>query len=134
MLHHSLGVLALFLVAQLCLHVEVSEELPADAVARERAAFVSRCTDRLARAAEVLRINKARGGGGGGSGGGGLERLCRSDEAQVRIFSLLLYSIAVFFVSLRKPAFACLFFLFSVYLPVCLFTCSPERFCVHGRS
>lgn len=34
--------------------MEVSEDVPAEAVARERAAFVSRCTERLARAAAVL--------------------------------------------------------------------------------
>lgn len=53
---------------QLCLHVEVSDELPADAVAKERASFVSRCTDRLARAADTLR---AGGGGVGTASAGG---------------------------------------------------------------
>lgn len=61
-----------FVRLQLCLHVEVSGDLPPDAVAKERAAFVSRCTDRLARAAAALGRNKAGGG----------EMDC-SDEAQV---------------------------------------------------
>lgn len=53
--------------------MEVSDELPADAVARERALFVSRCTDRLARAADVLRAEVGDGAGGAageGIGGG----------------------------------------------------------------
>ncbi|CAN0463218.1 unnamed protein product, partial [Ectocarpus sp. 12 AP-2014] len=51
-------------LCELCLHVEVSDELSADAVARERAAFVSRCTDRLARAADTLRAEASPSEGG----------------------------------------------------------------------
>ena len=39
----------------LCLHVDVSDDLPTEAATRERTAFVNRCTERLGRAAVVLR-------------------------------------------------------------------------------
>ena len=70
---------------QLCLHVEVSDELPAEAVSRERASFVSRCTDRLARAADVLRAGDGGGDGraaGEGADGGGADA-AGNTQAQV---------------------------------------------------
>ncbi|CAM9266848.1 unnamed protein product, partial [Scytosiphon promiscuus] len=76
-------------LCELCLHVEVSDELPAEAVARERASFVSRCTERLARAADALRGDGPSVGGGGasctgGEGGGGDQGTARDAEAQRR--------------------------------------------------
>lgn len=58
--------------------MEMSEDLPADAVARERASFVSRCTDRLALAANALRTRRDKAsartsGGGNGSYAGDRE-------------------------------------------------------------
>lgn len=85
--------------SQLCLHVEVSDDLTADAVARERASFVSRCTERLAQAAKVLSVHAdtaadkdsgagslaMTGGAGGDSAvaGTGGEGAGRKDGAQV---------------------------------------------------
>ena len=39
----------------LCLHVDVSDDLPTEAATRERVAFVYRCPDRLGQAAVALR-------------------------------------------------------------------------------
>lgn len=75
---------------QLCLHVEVSDELPADAVARERASFVSRCTDRLARAADTLRAGGGNGGIASSSDGGAGVGENAGNAEQVRIVWFLL--------------------------------------------